>query len=654
MPCGVAWAQQSDSTSVRVKELEEFVVKRRRVGTSGLTGPETGFAVNRTELFRAACCNLGEAFTTNPSVDVDYADPATGARQIKLLGLAGQYVQMMGENLPIYRGAAMPYAFRYIPGPWLKSIRVSKGASTVKNGYEAISGAIDVEYLKPQDDQKVNLNAYMDSEMRMELNADANVHIDKGLNTELLTHYEDRYLEHDSNGDGFLDMPMVRQVNLQNRWNYFGEHYIMHAGIGALDERSRAGQLGQHGGMTITNPYLITLNTRRYDGYMKHAVILNKEHNTNIAFAGNMSKHKLDAAYGFKSYVVDETSAYAQLMFEHEFNEQHSISVGGSYNYDDFIEDIVPEQHTVTNILANEETVGAYAQYTYKLGQKLSVMAGGRMDYSTLYGWFATPRANIRYAPWEWMTVKASIGKGYRTVNGWAEYNYLLASGRTMVVESLKQEQAWNYGGSMEFSIPVGSNNLKLNAEYFYTNFLQQAVVDYDSSPTKLTISNLQGKSYSHTFQVDANYEFPFGLTAMLAYRLNDVKTSYNGVLKEKILTSPFKAMCTLSYKTPLEHWQFDGTFVVNGGGRMPAPYQLPNGDMSWDERFPTFPTLNLQVTRWFRNWSVYIGGENLTNFRQKCPIISADSPWSQAFEPTLVWGPITGAMGYAGIRVTF
>lgn len=648
-----AYGQEAvDSVGVS-RELEEFVFVKRRPGTMNLSGPETGFQVDKSELFRAACCNLGESFTTNASVDVDYADAATGAKQIKLLGLSGSYVQMMTENLPAFRGAAMPYAFRYVPGPWMKSIRVSKGSSTVKNGYESITGQIDIEYLKPQDERKVNASAYFDSDLRLELNADANFHVTDKLNTVVLAHFEDRFMNHDANDDGFADMPSIRQYNLMNRWNYFGERYIFHGGLSFIDERSRAGQVGHH---APSDPYLINLDTRRYEGYMKHAFILNRERNSNIALAGNLSMHELDAAYGRKLYDVNEKAAYAQLMYESDFTSKHNLSAGMSLNYDYFGQHLrrLPTASEPDYLREKETVGGAYAQYTFKLDSRLTAMAGIRGDYSSQYGFFVTPRFNVRYKPTDVLTLKASAGKGYRTVHAWAEYNYLLASGRELVVENLKQEDAWNYGISADVSIPVGAQTLRASAEYFRTDFRQQAVVDYDSDPDRLTIANLDGRSYSNVFQVEVNFESSFGISATAAYRLNDVKTTYSGKLMEKALTSKYKALLSVGYKTPLELWQFDATIVLNGGGRLPAPYQLSNGDMSWAERFPAFPSLNVQVTRWFRHFSIYAGGENLTNYRQKNPIVNASDPWSRTFDPTVVWGPITGAMGYLGVRVNF
>lgn len=641
-------------------ELDEIMIIQKKRGVVKSGGAENVNLITRVELTRAACCNLGESFSTSASVDVSYSDAATGARQIKLLGLSGTYVQMLTESMPAFRGAASPYGFRYIPGPWMKNISVSKGCSTVKNGYESITGQINIEYLKPQDEQGVTANAYFDSDRKLELNVEGNLHIKEGLSTELMAHFEDRYGVHDGNKDGFADMPDIRQINLNNRWQWRTGRYIFHGGLALIDEKSRAGQTSPHNhpkGTGLTDPFLIELNTHRYEGYMKHAYILDPERNGNIALICNLNMHLLDASFGRKGYGVNEKGAYAQLMYETDLGEKHKISTGLSFNYD-YLGQRVRRSHDpnreAERINEREGVAGAYAQYTFTLSDRLILMAGMRGDYSSRYKWFATPRFNIKYTPVELLNFRVSAGKGFRTVHPWAEYNNLLASGRTLVVEQLKQEEAWNYGISADYTRSFGSHKIILNVEYFYTDFKSQAIVDYDSAPGYLTISQLNGKSYSHTFQADVTWESPFGVSVTGAYRLNDVKSTYGGVLLEKPLTSRYKALFTASYSTPLELWQFDVTFIMNGGGRMPAPYKLPDGNMSWGPRFRAFPQLNVQVTRWFRHFSIYAGGENLTNFKQKNPVVWSSDPWSSYFDPTTVWGPIHGAMVYLGVRFNF
>lgn len=652
-------SQSADEDTIVAKELNELVITQKKRGAVKSMSVENNYLINQAELFKAACCNLGESFTTSPSVDVSYSDAATGARQIKLLGLSGTYVQMLTESMPAFRGAASPYSFRYVPGPWMKSISVSKGSSTVKNGYESITGQINIEYLKPQDEPGFTANAYFDSDLKFELNAEGNIKIKEGLSTEILAHFEDRFGVHDGNKDGFADMPDIRQINLNNRWQWRTGRYIFHGGLSMINEKSVAGQTSahSHSGTEMADPFLIDLYTHRYEGYMKHAYILDPERNGNIAFIGSVNMHQLDAAFGRKGYGVNEKGAYAQLIYETDLGETHKLSTGLSFNYD-YLGQSVKNSHDPAQdperIREREGVSGAYAQYTFTYSDRLILMAGLRGDYSSSYKWFVTPRFNVKYTPVERLNLRASVGKGYRTVHPWAEYNNLLASGRTMVVEQLKQEEAWNYGFSADYTHYLGSHKIILNAEYFYTDFRSQAVVDYDSAPGYLTISQLNGQSYSHTFQADLTWESPFGLSLTGAYRLNDVKSTYGGVLLEKPLTNRYKALLTASYSTPLELWQFDVTFQMNGGGRLPTPYMLPDGNMSWGPRFKAFPQLNLQVTRWFRHFSIYAGAENLTNFKQKNPVVWSSDPWSSYFDPTTVWGPIHGTMAYIGIRFNF
>jgi outer membrane receptor for ferrienterochelin and colicin len=648
-----AAAQVNDSIPAEMSgEVKEVVVSGHRsaMKPTGLTN--TTF-IGGGELTKAACCNLGESFTNNPSVDVSYADPATGAKQIKLLGLSGSYVQMLTENIPNFRGAAAPYSLGYVPGPWMQSIQVSKGSASVKNGYESITGQINIEYLKPQGIELVEANVYANTMSRVEANADANIHLDKAmkLSTAILAHYEQDFGNHDVNNDGFLDQPKVKQINLQNRWAWMGDNYIFQAAIKGLGEERESGQSAHlHGGGSSMGSgselYKIGVKTYRYEAFAKNAFIFNHEHSTNLALILSGSLHNMDSDYGHKFYDVDQKNGYASLLFETEFNVHHKLSTGLSLNHDYYSQDYrLTHDQTLgaTHLRERETTPGAYAQYTYTMNDHLTAMAGLRVDHSSIYGTFATPRVHIKWSPINALSFRASAGKGYRTVHALAENNNLMASGRQLVIDPLKQEEAWNFGLSGSLTLPINDHPLVINAEYYYTDFLNQAIVDYDSNPSEIRITNLNGKSYSHIYQIDATYTPIDGLTVTAAYRKNNVKTTYGGILMEKPLTSRYKGLLSASYKTPLEIWQFDATLQLNGGGRLPLE-ETPT--------FRSFPQLNAQITRWFRKFSIYVGGENLTGFRQKQTIIGADSPWSSSFEPTMVWGPTNGAMFYVGVRL--
>lgn len=453
--------------------MDEVQVVERKIGVvKSRSSVLNQDMISSAELARAACCNLGESFTTNPSVDVSYADAATGARQIKLLGLSGTYVQMLTENIPNYRGASAPFALGYIPGPWMQSIQVSKGSSSVKNGYEAITGQINVEFKKPQTTQSLNVNLFASSKEKYEANFDANVHLNSRLSTGVLAHYENSTRSHDDNGDGFLDMPKVEQYNLQNRWAWMGDQYVFQASVKAMKEDRTSGQAthlhvdNSVGGFVGRELYKIGIHTDRYEAFTKNAYIFDKEKGTNLALILSGSLHKQDAGYGYKLYNVDQKNLYTSLMFETNFDERNSISAGLSLNYDYFNQTYRLENDDTGLLYGKEkETVpGAYVQYTYNWKDKIILMGGIRADHSDIYGTFVTPRAHIKYAPDDWVNLRVSVGKGYRTNHVLAENNYLLASSRKVKIDNdLDQEEAWNYGFSSSFYIPVFGKTLNVN-----------------------------------------------------------------------------------------------------------------------------------------------------------------------------------------------
>ena len=635
--------------TIKGGELKEVEV-RASTGTRSKRSVINAEVIGRAQLNKAACCNLGESFTASPSVDVNYSDATTGARMIKLLGLGGSYVQMMTENVPALRGAALPYSLGYVPGTWMNSIQVSKGAASVKNGYESTTGQINIEYLKPQDEDGVRANGYLDTNLKYELNADGNIHLSDKLSTSLLLHFENRQTEHDSNGDGFMDMPKLQQINLMNRWALRTEHWFSQLFINYLHDKRVGGQSEHHATMTDGMPlYRTEVKTDRAVAQWKNAYLFNDDANSSIALMLQGSWQKSQSAFGLRQYDVTQKSIYAQLMYETDLTDKHNISVGASLLHDRYDEtsDVQMISRTTGTTIGwgadSETTAGLYAQYTYKPSDKLSVMPGVRWDYSSLYHGFFTPRVHVKYAPTDVFTLRTSAGKGFRTSHVMAENVSLLASGRTFYRDqNLQQEEAWNMGASFGFHIPVAGKTLEINADYYYTTFLHQAVVNIDGALGTSTVAfeNLDGTSRSHCFEIDATYPFARGLSVTVAYRFNDVRTTYDGVTKLRPLTSRYKVLLTASYQTPLKIWQFDITGTLNGGGRL---YN--------DQTYPAYVQLQAQVTREFRYFSVYLGGENLTNYRMQSPVINPMQPYSSAFDATQVWGPTDGAMAYVGIR---
>ena len=658
MMCACVCAQEVSDFQIE----EVTVVQRKKGKVKSRTEAFDTERINGEELCRAACCNLSEAFETNASVDVAYSDAATGAKQIRLLGLSGTYVQLIQENTPAVRGLAQNFGLEYIPGPWMQSIQVSKGTSSVINGYEATSGQINVELLKPQLQNPLSINLMFNSELMAEANLMGgwkifgHHDIHESLHTGILAHYGGSYMAMDGNHDSFVDMPKVQNANLANRWVYKRGNYTFQAFVRGLYDRRRGGQLAD----SIANPYLINLNTWRVDGYIKNGYVYDEESGSSVAVILAASHHALNNTYGLREWNASQTNAYLNAMWQGNFegigevDNDHRLTAGLSVNFDKYNEQLGYHIGLMPAVLDRFEVVpGIFAEYNLKYNEMLSLVAGVRADYSTKYGFFFTPRMNIRYTPFEWWTLRGSVGMGYRSPNAIADNANILPSSRELYLAGdVQQERALNAGLSTTFDIPLGSKNLQLSLEYYYTHFMNSLIVDMDRDKHAVYIYNQTdvdgAKSFAHCAQIEASIEVLRGWTWTAAFRYTDVEqTTFNAAvnayqLRPKALSNRFKGIISTSYQTPLKKWQFDLTAQFNGVGRMPDGFEQP---------FTWYPQLMAQVTKYFRSCSLYVGAENMTNFRQDPSIVDSFHPYGPDFDASMVVGPTTGWKVYVGFR---
>lgn len=634
-----------DEVEVSTRARTNFVSRMSTVNTTTITSGE---------LTRAACCNLSESFETSASVDVSYTDAVTGARQIELLGLAGIYTQMMSENMPNLRGLATSFGLTYIPGSWMESIQVSKGASSVLNGYESISGQINVEYKKPRESERFFLNLYQNHTGRSEANFNARLAVTDKLQTMLLGHVSFQPWEHDKNNNGFLDDPMYTQYNFFNRWDYDQENFELQFGIKALKEERQGGQLGFYPEKPrdTLNGYGIEVLTERYESFLKTGFIFNRPA-TSLGIQQQVIYHDLQSYFGLRDFNAQQFSYYGNVLFQSYIdNTQHMFTTGFSFIYD----------HTESSGVGLatdyiERVPGAFFQYTYSDGEKLNLIGGIRADHHNYHGLFYTPRLHARYSFSEQTILRLSAGKGYRTAHVVAENLSLLASSRPLIFRGTpdgkdKMEAAWNFGINLSHFVNIGNRELSLNIDLYRTEFIHQLVIDRFSHDMEIMVYHLDGKSYSNSLQAEANYELIQGLDVTAAFRLNDVKVSYEAGLEEKPFVNKYKGLLSFSYKPGLGRWQYDLTGQFNGQTRLPATGAHPEA-LQQDERSPAYTIINAQITRYFRKWNVYVGGENLTNFTQKDPILAADDPFGDYFDSSMIWGPVMGIKLYAGLRYT-
>jgi len=638
--------------------LEEVVVSHRIKPTSMDFNSAFNIQnIHEKELTKAACCNLSESFETNPSVDAGFTDAVTGTRKIEMLGLAGPYVQITRENMPDVRGLSALYGLTYTPGTWIEGIQLNMGAGSVVNGFESITGQINVELRKPENSDKLFLNLYGNGDGRMEANVMTAYPINEKWSGSLLLHGNTRPFRLDHNSDGFVDHPTGSQLIALKRFKYKGENGLeSQLGI-------KVTWLDQLGGQVDFDPdtprdqqsfWGSGLNTKRIEGWAKLGKVFEDRPYSSLGFQLSGVVHQQDAYFGLRDYRADHQSLYSNLIYQSILgNTNHQYRTGLSFQLDSYTEEL-----SFADFDRMEWVPGAFLEYTFNHLDIFSAVAGIRADYHNLYGAFVTPRLHLKYEPVEKTVFKASAGRGQKTASIFAENMGIFASSRaislaqgdTQLPYGLEPEVAWSYGLNFAQGFNLGESDAVFKLDYYHTRFQNQVVVDLDRNPQEVHFYNLDGKSWSNSFQAQVDLEPLERYDIRLAYRLNDVRSTYDGEFLPRPLTARHRAFANMAYMTR-NQWSFDITWNWQGQKRIPGTQSNPE-PYRLEEFSPAFSLVNLQIGKTlFERLDLYAGIENLFGYIQEDPILASEDPFGPYFDASLIWGPVFGRKIYAGLR---
>ncbi|MEO9569774.1 MAG: carboxypeptidase-like regulatory domain-containing protein [Polaribacter sp.] len=650
-------------------ELEEVIVrtKKKTIFKSFLSTANV-FTVNADELLKAACCNLAESFETNPSIDVSFSDALTGTKQIQMLGLTSPYLLISQENIPSVRGASQVFGLTFTPGTWVESIQITKGAGSVVNGYESISGQINAELVKPFSDNKFFLNAYSSLNGRLELNTHFNQKVSDKWQTGLYIHGDYRGEKFDKNNDNFLDNPLSNQVNVMNRWQYVDAEkgWVSFVNIRFLNDKKQTGEIDFNPDTdrlfpssvpTANDTWGSEIDTRRFETSAKLGYVFPELPFQSIGFQMAYSNHQQDSYFGQKIYDIEHESIFSNIIFNSIIGDtRNKFKTGLSFTHDNY-EELV----NITNYNRKETSAGAFFEYAYDNLNDFSLTAGLRVDTHNLLGTFLTPRIHARYVPWQNSVIRASLGRGKRSANIFAENQQLFASSREINIDNsggdiygLNPEIAWNYGVSYMQKFNIFDRKGDITFDFYRTDFNNQVVIDWEN-PQEISFYDLDGKSIANSFQVELNYNIAPFFNFRTAYKYFDISTDYKSGNLQKPIQPQNRFFANLSYETPQKdngsQWKFDATFNSIGKQRLPNTMSNPV-QYQLQEYASAYQMLNLQITKVFSDkFEAYVGGENLTNVQQKNPVLASDDPFGSNFDTTIVYSPIFGRAVYTGLR---
>jgi outer membrane receptor for ferrienterochelin and colicins len=655
---------KSDANTV----AEVEVVGERQSTFVNYMSPQKTLVMTEKELFKAACCNLSESFETNPSIDVSFTDAVTGTKQIEMLGLSGSYTQITLENLPAIRGLTSSVGLTYIPGTWIENIQVSKGVGSVANGYESITGQINVELRKPQnpEEKQFFFNFFGNQEQRMEGNLNVRMPLTEEWSSMTLLHISGQQRRIDGNGDRFLDMPLYNTINGIQRFQ-FTNHIGWEGQIGIqfVEDEKQGGTIR---GYELDKPtlaqrpweYAFTMNGDQLRLWGKTGYVFPQKQYQSIGLQWSLTRNRQSSFFNTHDYDANEHTGYVNLIYQSIFdNTMHKFRTGLSLLYDQYDETFKHTRYERT-----EQVPGAFFEYTFSPGDEFSMIAGLRADNHNLFGLFFTPRIHLRYTPQEDWVFRAVAGRGQRTANIFAENMAYFASARhiailpsnTKALYGLDPEVATNIGFNVTHYFYWDYREATIAVDFYRTDFDRQVVVDLDANAQQVHFYNLNGQSYSNSMQIELNIQPIEFLDTRIAYRFYDVRQTINGTLRERPFVAQHRAFINFGYTAEREEdddaaMQYDLTLQWFGTKRLPDTQGNPVGLQSRSNS-PGFIVANTQVTRsFFAGFDLYLGIENLTNFRQSNPILDAANPNGNYFDSALIWGPIYGRTVYGGLR---
>lgn len=638
------WADRYDSLQtvvVSAKVASSYIPKGKDIKAEVITA---------AGLCKMACCNLAESFENSASVSVGYSDAVTGARQIMLLGQSGVYTQMLDENRPVMRGLSAPFGLTFIPGQWLESIQVSKGVSSVINGVESMTGQINLEHRKPTDEKPLYLHASVMDNGKFDINAISSLQLGKEgkWNTVILAHADGNQVLMDMNKDGFMDDPRSLQFSLSNRWLYFDPSGLqVRFGVRAIQDRRQGGQDSKF--VSADRLWTTDILNRSLDAYLKVGVPMDETGANSVALVADYNVQGLDSGFGLKTYDALQHNAFLNLMYQREINESHKFTLGLSDMLDLYTEDFYSTFSPLNSTHTLLNTLGAYAEYTFHQGDKFSSIIGLRGEHYWGEGFRFSPRLTLKYAPVEDFVLRANAGRGIRYATPLIDNIGVLSTSKLLLgdLQSHPLADSWTAGASATWYMPF--DNAYVSFDYFRTQFTNQMVADYDKTPGAIEFYTTS-RSFTNNYQLDFSIEPVERFTVTLTGRVTDARVLYaDRGLREKPMQSRYKGVLNLQYATHLNRWIFDFTASVNGPCRV-WDFMKPQYESGYT---PAYPLLYAQVTRRFKGFDLYFGGENLTNYTQPDPILNAEDPFNQNFDASCIWGPLMGIKVYAGIRVT-
>lgn len=616
-----------------VKQLQEATVSTQRLNKHiDRLNPILVERLGVKELRKAACCNLSESFETNTTADVTNTDAVSGTRKIQLLGLDGNYTHFQLENRTIINGLARANGLLVLPGTWLSGIEISKGGGSVTTSHSALTGSINVNLIPVSQLKQFSYNAYINSLGRSELNFMGKIQLKPKWNFSHFQHVSGLWTEHDGNKDGFRDTPLTETISLIHRFNYQGERLESQFGWEIYQDKRKGGQMNR-----FSNPYSVKLENRHLGIFAKTGFLFPKHPEQSLGIIYHFKLHESGLQFGTNNVSGNEINGAITSLYSMELGSPvHSLTSGieleGNQTKVSFNNLQLPVNYT---------KISGYSEYTFQ-GTRFTAVTGARLDKLNAIQPLVTPRLQLKYLLTEQSTLRFTTGRTWRLPFWVTDNQGLLATSKQWILpQSLQPEIAWNSGIALTIDKKLKGKPIQLTTDLYLVQFERQLIIDREIDKNAF-IFNYQKNTTSWVHQTEINFTPKQRLELRVAYKYVRATAHYDGKIQQQLFTAKHRFLANVAYKTRNKKWDFDLTGSINSGMRLPE-------NLSHEK--VVMPQVIGQISYNFKKSALYLGSENMTNYRQPHPIQSASNPFGPTFDATTIYGSILGTIIYLGFR---
>lgn len=592
---------------VRVEVLSREEVEEKMLMTPG----DIGMMLNETSGLRVQ--------TTSPSL---------GGANVRIQGLRGRYTQILSDGLPLYGGQSGALSMLQIPPMDLAQVEVIKGVASALYGASALGGVVNLISRRPAGDRELLLNQTTRGGSDALLWASGGLSDSWGYTFLGSGHRQEI---HDTDGDGWADLPGYRRAVLRPRifWgDDRGSSLLLTTGVTAEDREG-----GTMEGATTPSggPYAEALETRRLDGGLLGRVLIGGTRLLTVRGSAMAQRH--DHRFGETRERDLHTTGFAEVALTGT-DRGHTWLIGGAYQQESY------RARDVGGFDFVHRTPSLFGQDEVSPTRWMTLAVSGRVDAHSDYGVFASPRVSLLLRPDGGWNVRASAGTGYFAPTPFTEETEVVGLARVVPLGELRAERARS--ASLDVGRELGP--LELNATLFGSEVRHPLMVR-QTDRGMLEISTAPAPIRTYGTDLLARYHRePFHLTATYTHTRSTDWDPERGRRRDVPLTPRHAAGIV-------------GMWEAEDVGRVGVELYLtgvqPLDQNPYRDESEPYAIFGFLVERRIAGVRVFLNAENLLDARQTRfdPLLLPERAPSGRWT-TDAWAPLEGRTLNAGVRL--